>query len=85
MKSELKAVKALELLKPDGGWVIYGDDFDSIVYDEGVSPLTKKQFDDAVKTIEKNELAQAEAKAAQKQAIAERLGLTADELQVLLG
>ena len=29
--------------------------------------------------------AEAEAKAAAKQAIAERLGLTADELQVLLG
>ena len=29
--------------------------------------------------------AEAEAKAAQRQAIAERLGLTADELQVLLG
>lgn len=31
------------------------------------------------------EIAEAEAKAAARQAIADRLGLTADELQVLLG
>lgn len=31
------------------------------------------------------ELAEAEAKAAQRQAIADRLGLTADELKLLLG
>jgi hypothetical protein len=36
----------LLMLRPAGGWVIYGDDFDSIIYDEGVTPLTKKEFTD---------------------------------------
>ena len=36
----------LEMLIPTGGWVITADDFDSIRYDEGVTPITKKQFTD---------------------------------------
>jgi hypothetical protein len=85
MKSELKAVKALELLKPDGGWVIYGDDFDSIIYDEGVSPITKKQFEDALKVVEQTFIIEVETKAAARQVILDRLGLTAEEAQLLLG
>ncbi len=40
-------VEVLNMLIPTGGWVITGDDFDSIIYDEGVEPVTKKQFVDA--------------------------------------
>ena len=35
----------LEYLRPDGGWVITGDDFDSIRYDEGTIPITRKEFE----------------------------------------
>jgi len=49
--------------------------------------MNKKENDDIAnrKLIVANEKAEAEAKAAARQAIADRLGLTADELQVLLG
>lgn len=40
---------------------------------------------EAVQTRIATDLAEAEAKAAARQAIADRLGLTADELKVLLG
>jgi hypothetical protein len=85
MRSEQKAVKALEILRPNGGWVIYGDDFDSIVYDEGVTPVSKKEFTDTLKIAEQTYLAEAEAKATARQTILDRLGLTAEEAQLLLG
>ena len=85
MIPELKAAKALEILRPNGGWAIVADDFDSIVYDEGVEPITKKQFDDTLKIAEKTYLAEIQSKATARQVIADRLGLTADELKLLLG
>jgi len=85
MNSSLKAAKALEILLPDGGWVIYGDDFDTIIYDEGVSPITKKQFTDALKIAEQTYVAEIASNAAAKSAILDRLGLTADELKTILG
>ena len=85
MKSELKAAKALEILRPNGGWVIIGDDFDTIVYDEGVEPITKKQFDDAMKIAEKTNANEIETKAVAKSALLDRLGLTADELKTIFG
>jgi hypothetical protein len=80
-----KSSDVLEHLIPTGGWSIIGDDFDSITYDDGVKPVTKKQFDDAYKIIDSIKENQVKAKEAQRQAIADRLGLTADELKVLLG
>jgi hypothetical protein len=85
MKSELKAVKALEILLPNGGWTIYGDDFDSIVYDDGVTPVTKKQFDDTLKIAEQTFITEVEAKATAKVAILDRLGITEEEARILLG
>jgi hypothetical protein len=85
MIPELKAAKALEILRPNGGWAIVADDFDSIVYDEGVEPITKKQFEDTLKIAEKTYLAEIQSKATARQVIADRLGLTADELKLLLG
>jgi hypothetical protein len=39
--------KALETLRPEGGWVIYGEDFDSIIW-VSCEPVTKAQFNAAV-------------------------------------
>jgi hypothetical protein len=76
----------LNMLIPNGGWVIYGQDFDSIIYDEGVTPITKAQYDagfaqyDALKA-EQNSKAEADKAAAK--AKLEALGLTADDLKAL--
>lgn len=78
--------EVLKYLRPAGGWVITADDFDSIRYDKGIEPLTKKEFDDgfALADIAK---AEAEADAATKKAAAEAkltaLGLTTDDLKAL--
>lgn len=74
----------LNMLIPTGGWVIYGDDFESIIYDQGVTPITKKQFTDGFSAFDAWKSQQDAEKAAAKDAIYERLGVTEAELALLL-
>lgn len=78
--------KAIQSLKPTAEFSFTDDDYSTIKWDvlDGDAP-TKKQIDDEIKRLKASEITQAAAKAAQRQTIADRLGLTADELQVLLG
>jgi hypothetical protein len=78
----------LSMLIPTGGWVIVGDDFDSIRYDEGVSPITKKQFDDGFAAYDAWKQTQEAAKAAVTASAVtklEAIGLTAEEIAALRG
>lgn len=81
-----KSREVMEMLIPTGGWTIYGDDFNSIIYNEGVTPITKKQFDDGFAQVDAFK-AEQEAKAQADKAAAEAklaaLGLTADDLKAL--
>jgi hypothetical protein len=75
----------LGMLIPTGGWVIYGDDFDSIIYNEGVTPITKKQFADGFAAFDAWKAQGDKAKATAKAALLDRLGITAEEATLLLG
>lgn len=75
----------LSMLIPTGGWVIYGDDFDSIIYDDGVEPITKKQFTDGFAAFDGWKSEQEAIKASAKSALLDRLGITAEEAKLLLG
>jgi hypothetical protein len=77
--------EVLSMLIPTGGYTIMGDDFSKITYDEGVKPVTKKQFEDGFDKFDAWKLEQDQIKAAQKQAILDRIGLSADELKLILG
>jgi hypothetical protein len=79
-------VKAIKLLKPTSEFSYTNDDYSTIQWDvlEGKAP-TQKEIDNAIEQVKANEIAEAEAKAAQRQAILNRLGLTADEAKLLLG
>jgi hypothetical protein len=77
--------EVLSMLIPTGGWVIYGNDFESIIYDAGVTPVTKKQFDDGFAAFDAWKAQQDAAKAAAKTALLAKLGITADEAALLLG
>lgn len=79
-----KGAEVLKMLIPTGGWAIQGDDFDSIHYDEGVTPLTRKQFDDGLKAVDAWVAQQEATKAAEKTALLARLGITDDEAKLLL-
>jgi hypothetical protein len=77
----------LSMLIPTGGWVIVGDDFDSIRYDEGVSPITKKQFDDGFKAYDAWKQAQENNAIKAKEAALAKLatlGLTKEDITALL-
>jgi len=78
--------QVLSMLIPTGGWAIFGDDFDSIYYDEGVKPLTKKQFEDGFAQHDAWKVEQESVKATAK-AVAQgklaALGLTVEDLQAL--
>ena len=79
-----KGGEVLSMLIPTGGWVITADDFESIRYDEGVTPVTKKQFDDGFAAFDAWKEQQDQAKANEKAAILDRLGITAEEAALLL-
>jgi hypothetical protein len=75
----------LNMLIPTGGWVIYGDDFESIIYDENVTPITKKQYDDGFAAYDAWKAQQDADKASARKAVLNRLGLTEEEAQLIIG
>jgi hypothetical protein len=75
----------LSMLYPEGGWIIVGDDFDGITWVGDNPGCTKKVFEDGWKVIDAYLAKKESDKAAQKQAILERLGITQEEANILLG
>lgn len=74
----------LHMLIPTGGWVITGDNFDSIRYDEGVTPITKEEFENGFAAYDAWKAEKVSAQLAQRQALLNRLGITEDEARLLL-
>jgi hypothetical protein len=74
----------LTFLKPNGGWSIAGDDFDSIHWDEGASKITKAQFEAGFAQYDAWKAEQDSKTAAAKAALLAKLGITADEARLLL-
>ena len=79
-----KAYEVLEMLLPDGGWIVNGDDFEGIEF-VNCEPITKAQFETGFAAYDAWEAEQDTAKTTTKQAVLDRLGLTAEEAQLLLG
>jgi hypothetical protein len=77
---------AIRKLKPGSEFSFTDDDYSTIKWDvlEGSAP-TKLEIDAAIIAIKKNELLDAETKAAAKAALLKRLGITEDEAKLLLG
>lgn len=75
----------LFMLCPDAPAVIYGDDYESINWFGNEPAITKKQFDDGFAKFDAWKAKQDADKEAQRQAILDRLGLTVDEVKLLLG
>ena len=78
-------VKAIKKLKPTAEFSFTEDDYSTIKWDllDGDAP-TQKEIDDAIKEVKADETAEAKAKATQRQAILDRLGITAEEAALLL-
>jgi hypothetical protein len=78
-------VDAIKLLKPTAEFSFTDNDYSTIKWDvlEGDAP-TQKEIDDAIKTVKAKEAADAKARASNKTALLERLGITEDEFKILL-
>ena len=78
-----KGADVLQMLIPNGGWAISGDEYEGIQFLE-CEPITKAQFEAGFAQYDAWKAEQDAAKAAQKAALLDRLGITEDEAKLLL-
>ena len=74
----------MSMLRPNGGWYIQGDNFDSLIYEAKCAPVSKVEFDKGFAEYDAWKAEQEAAKAAEKAALLDRLGITAEEAKLLL-
>lgn len=79
---EIAAV--FNFLRPKGGWILNGVDYLDAIYDEGVAPISKVEFEKGVIDYKSFCLKNEATVANQKNEILEKLGITADEAALLL-
>lgn len=81
----LYLTQAIHKLKPNALFTFDEPDYAKInwVSLEGDAP-TQAEINDAIEQVKADEIAEVEAKAAQKAALLERLGITEDEAKLLL-
>lgn len=73
----------LTMLIPNGGWAITGNDYEGIQF-INCEPITKAQFDAGFEAYDAWKAQQDATKAAEKAALLDRLGITAEEAKLLL-
>jgi hypothetical protein len=78
------SVEVLGMLIPNGGYVQTGTDYEGIEFID-CDAITKKQYTDGFAQFDAWKAQQEAAKAAEKAALLERLGITAEEATLLLG
>lgn len=78
--------RAIRRLRPDSEFAYENNDYSTIIWVklEGNAP-TQDEIVAAIEQVKADEIAEAEAKAAQKAALLDRLGITEDEAKLLLG
>ena len=76
-------VNAIKFIRPNSEFKLSGDELDWL--DENQTEPTKKEIETGLIEYKKAIKAEADLKSAQRQAILDKLGLTADEAQLLLG
>jgi len=79
-------VKAIHKLKPNSQFQFTDNDYSTIKWDvlDGEAP-TQKEIDAAIEQVKADEITEAESKATARQALLTKLGITAEEAQLLLG
>ena len=74
--------QVLSMLIPEGGWYIFGDEYEGIKF-TNCQPITKKQFEDGFAEYDIWKVEQDTIKATAKAALLQRLGITAEEALLL--
>jgi len=76
--------EVLSMLIPQGGWIISGDQYEGITWVDESVKITKKEFTDGFAAYPAWKAKQEAEAAAAKQAILDRLGITIDDVKLLL-
>ena len=76
--------QVLEMLIPQGGWAMTGDEYEGIQFLE-CEPITKEQFEAGFAQYDAWKAEQDAKAEADKAALLVKLGITADEAKLLLG
>ena len=79
-----QSFEVLAMLIPNGGYVQRGDDFEGIDF-VNCDPITKEQYQAGFKQFDQWKAKQQSDAASAKAALLEKLGITAEEAQLLLG
>jgi hypothetical protein len=74
----------LQMLCPNSAWTIIGDNFDSIIWESGAPEITESEFLAGFDLVDNFKAKKTLENAAAKQAILDRLGITAEEARLLL-
>jgi hypothetical protein len=78
-----KSYEVLQMLIPNGGYIQYGEEYEGIQFLE-CEPITKAEFKAGFAQYDAWKAQQDAAKAAEKTALLNRLGITEDEAKLLL-
>ena len=76
--------RALRKTYPNAQWVLRGDNYDGLVWLDSSSKPSELEVQAAVHGLETNESIAAAEKAAARQALLDKLGITEDEARLLL-
>jgi len=77
--------EVLNYLCPGVEWAMTNDDFDTVIWiNRSEAPITKSEFEAGFAKYESFRQAEIEAKEAARQALLDKLGITAEEAQLLL-
>lgn len=77
-------VEVLNMLCPDAEWTMTDDNWDTIIWNNGKAPITKKQFEEGFADYDAWIIQQDVSQASAKSALLDKLGITADEAKLLL-
>ncbi len=84
MTNKITGGDVMSYLLPNGGWSIHGENFSSVIFDEGVETITEAEFEAGFATYAAWKAEQDLIKTNKKTALLNRLGITADEAALLL-
>ena len=77
--------EVLQMLCPEVGWVIYGNDYNSINWFDKSPAITQEEFEAGFAQIDAWKVQQDAEKSATRQALLDKLGITEEEAKLLLG
>ena len=79
------SLDVLNMLCPQGGWILVGDDFDGITWVDERPRCTEAEFEAGFDKFDAWKAAQDVKAATDKAVLLAKLGITADEAKLLLG